>query len=146
MRRKSSFTGKILSYNANYTISFSEVDSMGVVWHGHYVRFLEYGREAWGKHYGMNYMDVYKQGYMIPVVQVACDYKAPLLYEDVVRIESRFHLALSAKMQFEYELFRLSDNKLVFTAQTTQVFIDAQNRELQIAVPAFFEQWINQWL
>lgn len=146
MRRKSSFTGKILSYTADYTVSFSEVDSMGVVWHGHYVRFLEYGREAWGKHYGMNYMDVYKHGYMIPVVQVTCDYKAPLLYEDVVRIESRFQVALSAKMQFEYDLFRLSDNKLVFTAQTTQVFIDAQNRELQIAVPSFFEQWINQWL
>ena len=141
MRKKSLHTGKMLAHSTEYTVSFSDVDSMGVVWHGHYVRFLEYGREAWGKHYTMNYMDVYKYGYMIPVVQVLCDYKAPLLYEDVVIISVRFLAMASAKLQFEYELHRKSDGMLVATGQTTQVFIDAQHRELQIAMPAFFAEW-----
>jgi acyl-CoA thioester hydrolase len=29
-------------------IRFSEVDSMGVVWHGNYIRYFEDGRESFG--------------------------------------------------------------------------------------------------
>lgn len=145
MRRKTHFTGKTLEHRTRYTLSFSDVDSMGVMWHGHYTRLLEYGREAWGQHYGMGYMDVYRHGFMIPIVQLTADYKAPLRYEDSVDIHAKFLAVNAAKLMFEYELYRHSDQTLVCTASTTQVFIDSEHRELQIALPPFFEAWLNEW-
>ena len=34
-------------------VRFSEVDSMAVVWHGNYVKYLEDGREAFGLQFGV---------------------------------------------------------------------------------------------
>ena len=58
--------------NISYTnVRFSEVDSMCVVWHGSYVRYLEDGREAFGKKYaGIGYMDMYSNGYTAPIVDM----------------------------------------------------------------------------
>jgi len=37
-----------LSIKTETIIRFSEVDSMGVVWHGNYIKYFEDGREAFG--------------------------------------------------------------------------------------------------
>ena len=50
-------------------VRFSEVDSMHVVWHGEYVRYLEDGREAFGREFpGIGYLDFYRNGYTAPIV------------------------------------------------------------------------------
>ena len=36
----------MLKNTIEHAIKFSEVDSLRVVWHGHYVRYFEDGREA----------------------------------------------------------------------------------------------------
>ena len=37
-------------------IRFHEVDSLRIVWHGHYLKYFEDGREAFGRKYGIGYM------------------------------------------------------------------------------------------
>ena len=37
-------------------VRFSEVDSMGVVWHGNYLKYFEDGREAFGRKHGLGYV------------------------------------------------------------------------------------------
>ena len=46
-----------LSFSREFEVRFSEVDIMGVVWHGSYPLYLEDAREAWGHHYGLCYDD-----------------------------------------------------------------------------------------
>ena len=66
--KKRVVTGKTLQYTFEQDIKFSDVDSMAVVWHGHYIRFFEDGRESWGKKYGLTYLDVYKHNFFTPIV------------------------------------------------------------------------------
>ena len=42
----------MLKNTVEIPIRFSEVDSLHVVWHGHYVKYFEDGREAFGKDFG----------------------------------------------------------------------------------------------
>ena len=51
-------------------VRFNEADPLGIVWHGHYIRYFEDGRESFGKTHGLGYLDVYKLGYVTPVVSV----------------------------------------------------------------------------
>ena len=44
---------KELINRSKIEVRFSEVDSMSVVWHGNYVKYLEDGREAFGKEFGL---------------------------------------------------------------------------------------------
>ena len=59
-------------------VRFSEVDSMGVVWHGNYIKYFEDGREEFGNKFGINYLDFRNRGILIPIVKIVCDYKRPL--------------------------------------------------------------------
>lgn len=137
-------TGKTLEHSFEQTIKFSEVDSMGVVWHGHYIRFFEDGREAWGKKYGITYLDVSNNGFVIPIVSMHCEHMAPLLYGDTAIIETTFIDTPAAKLYFDYKIYRKRDGALSATGTTTQVFLD-ENRELYLAIPPFYEEWKKHW-
>lgn len=133
--------------NISYTnVRFSEVDSMCVVWHGSYVRYLEDGREAFGKKYaGIGYMDMYSNGYTAPIVDMHIEYVSPLTVNDVAVVETRFIDMAAAKICFEYIIKRQSDDALVMRARTLQVFLD-KDGNISLNNPAFFEDWKKRWL
>jgi acyl-CoA thioester hydrolase len=121
-------------------VRFSEVDSMGVVWHGNYIRYFEDGREAFGNQYGINYMDFYHVGVMIPLVKVVCDFKKPLKYGDTAIIETRFVNCEAAKLQYDYTIYRNHTDEVVATGSTVQVFLNPE-MELLLDFPPFFFEW-----
>jgi acyl-CoA thioester hydrolase len=121
-------------------IRFSEVDSMGVVWHGNYIRYFEDGREAFGDRYGINYLDFYKQGVMIPVVKITCDYKKPLVYGDTAIVETRYVNCEAAKLQYDYTVYHGTTNEIIATGSSVQVFLN-RDMELLLDAPPFFYDW-----
>jgi acyl-CoA thioester hydrolase len=122
-------------------VKFSDVDMLGVVWHGNYIRYFEDGREAFGKQYGLGYMDVYNAGFIVPIVNVNCDYKRFLRYEDKVIIETVYTPTESAKINFTYRLLNAQTGELVVKGSTVQVFVHRDNFELQLTNPDFFLDW-----
>jgi acyl-CoA thioester hydrolase len=130
-----------LVHATEFEVKFSEADPLGIVWHGHYIRYFEDGREAFGKKYGLSYLDVHKQGYVIPVVNVQCDYKRSLRYGDRVIVETQFNSCEAAKMKFTYRLINAATNELVATGSSIQVFLDRNDSVLQLTNPEFFIDW-----
>lgn len=125
-------------------VKFSDVDMLGVVWHGNYIRYFEDGREAFGKQYSLGYMDVYNAGYVVPIVNVNCDYKRFLRYEDKVIVETTYTPTESAKINFTYRLLNAQTGELIVKGSTTQVFVRRDNFELQLTNPDFFLDWKQQ--
>lgn len=121
-------------------VRFSDVDSMGVVWHGNYVRFFEDGREAFGNLHGINYMDFYNKGVLIPLVKITCDYKKPLKYGDSAVIETRFVNCDAAKLRYDYTIFRNDSDEVVATGSSIQVFLNL-DMELLLDFPPFYLEW-----
>lgn len=125
-------------------VRFNEVDSLGITWHGHYVRYFEDGREAFGAEHGLGYLDYYRHGLATPIVSLHCDYKRPLRYGDTALIETRFVDHPAAKVHFEYRILNADTNELVASGTTVQVFLDVESRELLLNTPDFFENWKQQ--
>lgn len=122
-------------------VRFNEADPLGIVWHGHYIRYFEDGREAFGKMHGLSYLEVYKQGFVIPVVNVHCDFKRSVRYGDRIIVETKYIPTDAAKMKFTYRLFNAETNELVATGSSVQVFLDKDQSVLQLSNPPFFEEW-----
>jgi acyl-CoA thioester hydrolase len=125
-------------------VRFGEVDSMKIVWHGNYLKYFEDGRESFGLKYNIGYLDVYKQNLMIPIVKLDCEYKKPLEYGETAIVETNFINSEAAKILFEYKIFRKSDNVLVATGSSMQVFLTPE-RELLLTTPQFFIDWKKKW-
>ncbi len=135
------FINMELNSRIKIQVRFNEADPLGIVWHGHYIRYFEDGREAFGNMHGLGYLEVYKQGFVIPIVSVHCDYKRSLRYGDTVIVETKYIPCEAAKMKFTYQLFNDTMNELVATGSTIQVFLDKESSVLQLNNPPFFEEW-----
>jgi acyl-CoA thioester hydrolase len=133
-----------LSYQTEVLVRFSEVDTLRIVWHGNYIKYLEDGREAFGREYGLGYLDYINNDLLTPIVKVNIDYKYPLFYGDKAIVETTYVYNEAAKIIFDYKIYRKADNVLVATANTIQVFLNT-DRELLLTSPRFFEDWKRKW-
>ncbi|AWV99169.1 acyl-CoA thioesterase [Arcticibacterium luteifluviistationis] len=131
---------KTLVNNTEVKVRFSEVDSLGIVWHGHYVKFFEDGREAFGSEHGLGYMDVYEKGFATPIVKLNVDYKKTVSYGESIRIETTFKPTPAAKIVFDFKIFKVDTDEVVATGSSTQVFMTKAG-QLHITNPPFFEEW-----
>jgi acyl-CoA thioester hydrolase len=126
------------------SVRFGEVDSMAIVWHGNYIKYFEDGRESFGAKYNLGYLDVYRYNIMIPIVNVTCNFKKPLVYGDTAIVETRFINSDAAKIKFEYSIYRKSDLELMATGSSMQVFLTSE-KELLLTSPDFFIGWKQKW-
>lgn len=122
-------------------VRFSEIDSMRRVWHGSYVKYLEDGRESFGRHYpGIGYADMVEAGILAPIVDMHIKYYGPLELNDVAVITTRYVYKRGARLDYAYEVRRERDNALCIKATTTQLFIDS-DQQLLLEEPAYYVEW-----
>jgi acyl-CoA thioester hydrolase len=131
---------KELINKTEINVRFNEVDSMQVVWHGSYIKYLEDGREAFGAEYGVSYLDFLREKVIVPLVNINIDYKKSLKYGDKAIVETKYIDCSSAKLIFEYTIYRSSNMDVVATATSIQVFLN-MNMELMLTLPEFFAKW-----
>jgi acyl-CoA thioester hydrolase len=130
-----------LTNEIEFDIRFSETDAMGVVWHGNYLKYFEDGREAFGKEFGMEYLDIYSKGYFTPIVKSEINHKSPIYYGERAKIITSLIPSRAAKIMFEYTIINLKTNKISATGKTMQVFLDEKTRELDLNIPDFYLEW-----
>ena len=130
---------KEISFTSEVRVRFAEVDPLGIVWHGNYIQYFEDGREAFGRHHGISYLDQKAQNFSTPIVSSKCEHKLPLTYGDVAKIKTTFVDSPAAKMVFKYEVLN-SEGKVVCKGETVQVFVELGG-ELSLVIPDFFMKW-----
>ena len=136
---------KELKATVPLNIRFSEVDSMNIVWHGSYVMYFEDAREAFGKKYGIAYLDIFGNGYYAPLVDLSFKYKSPITYDMKPEITITYKPVDAAKIVFDYEITNPENGDVLATGHSVQVFMD-MNYQLVWVNPDFYEEWKKKWL
>lgn len=121
-------------------IRFNEVDALGIVWHGHYIKYFEEGREAFGRKFGLTYLDIKSHGYAVPIVKSALQHQLPLHYGDIATVETTFINTRAAKLSFNYRITN-DAGQTVCTGETTQVFTDNITGAMHLNLPEFYKEW-----
>ena len=129
---------------AKIEVRFNECDPLGIVWHGNYVNYFQEGREAFGKKYGLDYMNMYHEGYATPIVHLETDFKRTLQYKDVALVETTFRNTPAAKIIFDYVIRNEKTNEIICKGTTTQVFVTGGSMELSLVNPDVFLKWKKQ--
>jgi acyl-CoA thioester hydrolase len=134
----------ILKASKEFDVRFSEVDSMGIVWHGSYALYFEDAREEFGRVYGLSYRLFFENECPAPLVDLNFRYIRPLLYGQRARIDITYRNTRAAKIVFDYEIYLPEDNSPVTTGTSIQVFLDS-GRNLMLANPPFYEEWKKKY-
>ncbi len=142
-RRKQETSIMPLRHTITRAVRFEEVDALNIMWHGRYASWFEDGREAFGKAYGMHYMDFYTHDVVVPIKIFHVEYKQPLLYGQSYTVETSLLWNDAALLEFEYAIYNAAD-ELMTTAVTTQLMI-SKAHELLLEHPPFFRALREKW-
>ena len=134
---------KYLEDKTRVRVRFSESDAMGVMWHGNYLKYFEDGRESLGEKLKMNYVDVYSQGFVIPIVKIDVNYKSPIYFGEEIEVRTRLLKSRTAKIIFHYEVWNLKTGKLSCVGKSEQVFLKDKDRTLELFTPDFYKEWLD---
>lgn len=146
MRVRPNDTEAALKCSVESRVRFSDLDPMGVMWHGNYIRLCEDAREEFGRRYkGLEYMQMYEAGFTAPIVDLHLQYHSPLSINDIAVTEIAFHPEAAARLRFSYRICRKSDGVLVADGESIQVFTSVDG-EMSLVKPGFFKKWEETWL
>ena len=132
-----------LAVSVQRRIHFSDVDPMGVLWHGRYTYLFEEGNEALGRLCELTYADFFRERVRAPIVQLHVDYFAPVMLAEVVTIRAQMPWTEGARINIEYEI-RRQDGTLAATGYSVQMFIDEAGVPL-VASPSVLEACRGRW-
>ena len=137
---------KTLVHSTDIDVKFSEADPLGIVWHGHFIRYFEDGREAFGSAYGIRYLDLYRKDIVVPIIHIDCNYRRILRYGHTIRLETTYVDTPAAKLLFDYTITDLHTGERVANGNSVQVFMYRQSLELMLTLPPFMVEWKERWL
>lgn len=128
-----------------FDVAFHDVDMVGVVWHGHYLRYFENARWALMDRLGYGFRSMVESGYAWPVVDVEAKYLHSARFGD--RLVARAGLIeWENRLVVNYLITRPRDGARIARARTVQVAVDGRTGELQFECPAAFVDTVQKAL
>ncbi len=121
------------AHTVRIAVRFNEVDSMKIVWHGHYVAYCETAREAWLAARGLSYQDMERLGCLAPVVRMQFEFLRPIKAGQEIQVTCAHLPGGEPKLECFYEI-RDEAGGLLSIAESVQVFVD-RNGEVFLSAP-----------
>ncbi len=125
-------------------VRFSEVDVMGIVWHGRYALFFEEASAELGRRCGLSYRDFYESELRAPIVEFHVDYYRSLFLDEEFEIRAAMFWHEGARINTEFQLLK-QDGTLAASGYTVQLFTDAKTGEVCIISPPLLERCRGRW-
>jgi acyl-CoA thioester hydrolase len=110
-------------------VPFFDVDALGVVWHGHYLKYLDHARAALLRSCGLDVRDMAELRYRFFVIDTRCRHSYPLFYADRMRVTAwvRDH---RRRIFIAYEVRNLTRERRSARAHTVLATTDPDHRLL----------------
>ena len=125
-------------------VHFSEVDAIGIVWHGRYPLYFEEGSEDLGRLCGLTYKDFHEAGLRAPIVKLHINYHIPLRLAEEFTIRSSLIWDNGSRLNTEYHLINNSGS-IATSGYTVQLFTDAESGEACMVSPDLLERCRDRW-
>ncbi|PIU42195.1 MAG: acyl-CoA thioesterase [Candidatus Omnitrophica bacterium CG07_land_8_20_14_0_80_42_15] len=116
-------------------VRYAETDQMGVVYYANYLVWFEVARTEYFRNLGIEYSGLEKKGIYLVVAEANCRYKAPLKYDDQIRMVTILSYIKSSSLGFKYEIF-LGD-RLIAIGSTTHAFVNKEKKPVKIPPEVF---------
>jgi acyl-CoA thioester hydrolase len=127
----------VIDVDTEVLVPFFDVDSMNIVWHGHYIKYLEVARCALLDHIGHNYTQMLESGYGWPVIDIQLRYVRGAVFGQRLIVRASL-VEWENRLKINYLISDAKTGERMTRASSIQVAVDVQSREMQLASPRAF--------
>ena len=112
-------------HSLQFRTRYAETDQMGYIHHSIYAQYYEMGRISYMKEVDINYKQMEKDGYILPVYTLFTKYFIPLTFDELITLKTRVNYLKGARLAFGYEIYNEAGQKAT-EGEVVLVFADAQ--------------------
>lgn len=123
-----------LNATVEVLVAFHDVDVAAIVWHGHYLKYLENARWALMGRIGFGLEDMLASGYAWPIVELHVKYVQAARFGDRLSIRASL-IEWQNRLEINYLVSQAGSNDRVARARTVQVAVEARTGVLQFVTP-----------
>ena len=127
-------TSSDLSHEIEVVPAFFDIDSMDIVWHGHYVKYLELARCALLDRLDYGYTRMRESGYAWPVIELRLKYVRAATFNQPLIVRATI-VEWQNRLKIDYAIRDATSGAKVNTATSIQVAVDMATREMQFVSP-----------
>ena len=135
----------VLHTDTEILVPFFDVDSMNVVWHGHYIKYLEVARCALLDKIGHNYNAMSESGYAWPVIDLQLRYVRGAVFGQKLNVRANL-VEWENRLKINYLISDAQTGERLTRAVSEQVAVDMCTREIQLASPKVFTDAVERML
>ncbi|QQZ42591.1 acyl-CoA thioesterase [Pseudomonas sp. SK3(2021)] len=135
----------VLHADSEIQVPFFDVDTMHVVWHGHYVKYLEVARCALLDKLGHNYNQMLESGYAWPVIDLQLRYVRGAVFGQKLKVRASL-VEWENRLKINYLISDLETGERLTRASSVQVAVEIASREMQLASPKVFTDAVERLL
>jgi acyl-CoA thioester hydrolase len=140
MRKQSAISAEI-----SCEVGFADIDLAQVVWHGHYLRYLENARWALMRAIDFDLQDMLDSGFLWPLVDLRVKYVRAARFADRLRVRASL-VEWEQRLAINYLVTDAADGARVVRAQTVQVAVKPPHNELLFMMPACLTERVANYL
>ncbi|MBN2351228.1 MAG: acyl-CoA thioesterase [Spirochaetales bacterium] len=126
---------ELLSAEVRLRAEFYDVDSLRVVWHGHYLKYMEKARCALMESIGFSYPEMAAAGYAWPIVSLRVKYCRPLVYRQEFVIRASL-IEYENRIRISYLVLDPETKAVINRAETVQMAYDLSSGRGLLVSPA----------
>lgn len=119
---------------SEYEIPFFDVDSMNIMWHGHYIKYLEMARCAFLEEIHYTYDVMKEKGFGWPVVQLNLKYVKPAIFRQKIQVKLSV-IEYESCLRIDYVIIDVASGEKLTVASTTQVAVEINSGVMQYQTP-----------
>ncbi len=131
-------------YETDMVIPFFDVDSLHIVWHGHYIKYFEVARCAFLAEIGHDYNVMRETGYAYPIVKVDVKYVKPATFGQTIRVILSV-MEFESCLKINYVIRDVNSGAVLTRGSTTQVAVRIDNGEMEFQTPDVFQAAVRQF-
>lgn len=115
-----------VSHELPIRVRYAETDRMGLLHHANYFVYFEMGRTELLRQRGLSYREVEDAGHLLVIVDLACRYRKPAYYDDLLTLRTSVSRVTFVKIEHRYELFR--GQELLAEGRSVIACVDREGR------------------
>jgi acyl-CoA thioester hydrolase len=135
----------VLQAEVEMLVPFFDVDSMDVVWHGHYVKYFEIARCALLERIGHNYQQMRDAGYAWPIIDVQLRYMRGARFNQRIVVRADL-VEWENRLKINYLIRDAETVERMTRGSTVQVAVEIASREMLLASPRVFVDAVERAL
>jgi acyl-CoA thioester hydrolase len=135
----------VIHEDTEVLVPFFDVDTMHVVWHGHYVKYLEVARCALLDRLDHNYTQMLESGYAWPVIDLQLRYVRGAVFGQRINVRASL-VEWENRLKIDYLITDKKTGERLTRASTVQVAVAIETREMQLASPKAFVEAVERAL